>query len=324
MYFPSYRMRRLRASGTMRRMVRETALTRDDLIYPLFVFNGEGVINPVPSMPGIHQFSVDLALEEVGRAHELGLPAVMLFGLPRYKDETGSSASDEGEAVQEACRAIKKHFPQLVVITDVCLCGYTDHGHCGLLEGTGIDNDSSLEQLGLVALSHARAGADMVAPSNMMDGQVQALRAALDGEGFAHIPIMAYAAKYASSFYGPFRDAAESSPQFGDRKSYQMDPANSDEALREIELDIAEGADIVMVKPALAFMDIISRAKDRFRHPLAAYNVSGEYAMIKAAAAKGWLDERETVLEVLCGLKRAGADLILTYFAPDAARWLEG
>ncbi len=304
-------------------MVRESRLAIDDLIYPLFVLQGEEVKNAVPSMPGVYQFSVDMALEEVRKAYESGIPAVMLFGIPRYKDEKGSSAFEAGEAVPQACRAVKEKFPQMVVITDVCLCGYTDHGHCGLLEGTSVDNDSSLEQLGKVALSHARAGADMVAPSNMMDGQVQALRSSLDMEGFQEIPIMAYAAKFASSFYGPFRDAAESSPQFGDRRSYQMDPANGDEALREIELDIAEGADIVMVKPALAFMDVIARAKEAFRYPLAAYNVSGEYSMIKAAAANGWVNEKDVVLEILGGFKRAGADLILTYFALDAARWLK-
>ncbi|MHB1126277.1 MAG: porphobilinogen synthase [Bacillota bacterium] len=323
MTFPLIRPRRLRESATIRRMVRETTLSVSDLIYPLFVINGNGVRNPVSSMPGVFQLSVDQLMVEVDEVVELGIPAVILFGIPEHKDEAGSGAYDPQGEVQRATRAIKQRHTGLVVITDVCLCEYTSHGHCGMVEGERILNDPSLELLAQAALSHVAAGADMVAPSDMMDGRVAAIRNKLDGHGYNHIPIMAYSAKYASAYYGPFREAAESAPQFGDRRSYQMDPANSDEALRETALDIAEGADIVMVKPALPYLDIIRRLRDRFDYPIAAYNVSGEYAMIKAAAQMGWVDEERVAMETLTGIKRAGADLILTYFAKDAARWLQ-
>jgi len=323
MEFPTYRPRRLRASGTLRAMVRETALCVEDLIYPLFVKPGEGLRNEVPSMPGVFQITVDQLPAEIDELKALGIPAVILFGLPEYKDEAGSGAYAEEGIVQRAIAAIKSHDPEYYVITDVCLCEYTSHGHCGLLDERGmVVNDITLELLASTALSHVEAGADMVAPSDMMDGRVGTIRAALDAEGHTGTPIMAYSAKYASAYYGPFRDAAESAPAFGDRRGYQMDPANSEEALRETALDIAEGADIVMVKPALAYMDIIRRVKDEFGYPTAAYNVSGEYAMVKAAAQNGWIDERSVVLETLTSLKRAGADLILTYHAKDAARWL--
>lgn len=324
MGFPVVRARRLRSSETIRRMVRETSLSVNDLIYPLFVTNGEGVKNPVASMPGVYQLSVDLALQEAQEVLELGIPAVLLFGIPAYKDEKGSSAYDDNEAVQRAIRAIKENYPQLLVIPDLCMCEYTSHGHCGILDETGnVLNDETIAVLAKIALSYARAGADMVAPSDMMDGRVAAIREALDANGYSHIPIMAYSAKYASGFYGPFRDVAESAPQFGDRRGYQMDPANSDEALKEVGLDIEEGADIVMVKPALPYLDIIRRVKDEFKIPVAAYNVSGEYAMIKAAGQNGWLDEKRVVLEALTGIKRAGADIIITYHAKDVARWLK-
>jgi len=324
MGFPVVRARRLRSSETIRRMVRETSLSVNDLIYPLFVTNGEGVKNPVASMPGVYQLSVDLALKEAQEVLELGIPAVLLFGIPAYKDEKGSSAYDDNEAVQRAIRAIKENYPQLLVIPDLCMCEYTSHGHCGILDETGnVLNDETIAVLAKIALSYARAGADMVAPSDMMDGRVAAIREALDANGYSHIPIMAYSAKYASGFYGPFRDVAESAPQFGDRRGYQMDPANSDEALKEVGLDIEEGADIVMVKPALPYLDIIRRVKDEFKIPVAAYNVSGEYAMIKAAGQNGWLDEKRVVLEALTGIKRAGADIIITYHAKDVARWLK-
>ena len=323
MEFPTYRPRRLRASGTLRAMVRETTLCAEDLIYPLFVKPGEGLRNEVPSMPGVFQITVDQLPAEIDELKALGIPAVILFGLPEYKDEAGSGAYAEEGIVQRAIAAIKSHDPEYYVITDVCLCEYTSHGHCGLLDERGmVVNDITLELLASTALSHVEAGADMVAPSDMMDGRVGTIRAALDAEGHTGTPIMAYSAKYASAYYGPFRDAAESAPAFGDRRGYQMDPANSEEALRETALDIAEGADIVMVKPALAYMDIIRRVKDEFGYPTAAYNVSGEYAMVKAAAQNGWIDERSVVLETLTSLKRAGADLILTYHAKDAARWL--
>ena len=324
MGFPVIRPRRLRGSETIRRMVRENRLTVDDLIYPLFATNGEGVKNPVQSMPGVYQLSVDLILQEAGEVMELGIPAVLLFGIPAYKDEKGSSAYDDNEAVQRAIRALKEKFPGLLVIPDLCMCEYTSHGHCGILDEQGhVLNDETIGILAKIALSYARAGADMVAPSDMMDGRVAAIREALDVNGYSHIPIMAYSAKFASAFYGPFRDVAESTPQCGDRRGYQMDPANSDEALREVMLDIEEGADIVMVKPALPYLDIIRRIKDEFTLPVAAYNVSGEYAMLKAAAQNGWLDEKRVVLEALTGIKRAGADIIITYHAKDAAKWLK-
>jgi porphobilinogen synthase len=323
MQFPSVRMRRLRATPQIRRMVRETALDAGDLIYPLFVKPGTGVRNEVPSMPGVFQLSIDQLEAEAAELLSLGIPAVILFGLPETKDLAGSGAFAEDGIVQQAIRRLKEVAPDLYVITDVCMCEYTSHGHCGALDAAGcVINDVTLEMLATTAVSHAEAGADMVAPSDMMDGRVAAIRAALDAEGFSDVPIMAYSAKYASGYYGPFRDAADSAPAFGDRSGYQMDPANGDEALRETGLDIDEGADLVMVKPALAYMDIIWRVKEAFGMPTAAYNVSGEYAMVKAAAANGWIDEKRVVLETLTGLKRAGADLILTYHAKDAARWL--
>ncbi|GIW41251.1 MAG: delta-aminolevulinic acid dehydratase [Candidatus Binatia bacterium] len=317
--FPDYRPRRLRASETLRRMVRETRLSVDQLVAPLFVCPGSGVERPVESMPGVAQESVDRLVEHAKKIRDLGIPAVLLFGIPERKDPQGSEAYDEQGIVQRAVRALKESVPGLLVVTDVCLCEYTDHGHCGVWTGKDVDNDATLELLAREAVSHARAGADMVAPSDMMDGRVGAIRAALDANGFSHVPILSYAAKFASAFYGPFREAAESAPRFGDRRSYQMDPANGDEALREVELDIEEGADIVMVKPALAYLDLIWRVKNTFGYPVAAYNVSGEYAMIKAAARLGWLEEERTVLEVLTAIRRAGADLIITYFAEDVA-----
>jgi len=303
-------------------MIRETRLSVDQLMYPLFVMPGKGVRNPVQSMPGVFQFSVDTLMEEIRSVADLNIPGVILFGLPSHKDERGSEAHAENGAVQEAVRAIKDAFPQMVVATDVCLCEYTSHGHCGLLVGEEVHNDSTLEVLAEVSLSHARAGADLIAPSDMMDGRVAAIRDALDENGFDQVGIMAYSAKYCSAFYGPFRDAADSAPQFGDRRAYQMDVCNTEEALREVDLDIEEGADMVMVKPALAYLDIIRRVKDEFDRPVAAYNVSGEYAMVKAAAANGWIDEDRIMMEILTSIVRAGADLILTYFAKDAARLL--
>ncbi|NOX62467.1 MAG: porphobilinogen synthase [Chloroflexi bacterium] len=318
------RPRRLRRSEPLRRMVRETELNPADFIYPLFVQHGRGVRHPIPSMPGQFRLSIDQLAAEAEEILSLGIPAVILFGIPASKDPVGQENFAEDGIVQQAIRELKQAAPELVVITDVCLCEYTDHGHCGLLDLDGeIMNDDTLDILGRVAVSHANAGADIVAPSGMMDGMVQAIRGALDDDGFQHIAIMSYAVKYASAFYGPFRDAAEGAPQFGDRKSHQMDPANAREALREAGLDVEEGADFLMVKPALAYLDVIARVKAAFPQlPLAAYNVSGEYAMIKAAAARGWLDERKVTLETLLGIKRAGADLILTYHAKDAARWL--
>ncbi len=323
MEFPTIRPRRLRRTEVLRAMVRETSLDVRDLIYPLFVEFGEGVRREVPSMPGVFNLSLDQLPAEIDEIESLGIPAVILFGVPEAKDEAGSGAyADEG-IIQQAIRTIKAHEPEMFVITDVCMCEYTSHGHCGVLDAHGeVMNDVTLELLAQTAVSHAEAGADMVAPSDMMDGRVGAIRSALDAEGFQHVPIMAYSAKYASAYYGPFRDAAASAPAFGDRRAYQMDPANSDEALREVALDIEEGADIVMVKPGLAYMDIIRRVKDTFGYPTAAYNVSGEYAMVKAAARNGWIDERRVVLETITGFKRAGADLILTYHAKDVARWL--
>ena len=322
MNFPYYRPRRLRANETLRRMVRETTLSPDNFIYPLFVTHGKGVKKEIGSMPGNFQQSVENIVKDCDEAHQLGIPAVILFGIPEHKDETGSEAcSDEG-AVQHAIKAIKNKLPELMVITDVCLCEYTSHGHCGVIRNGEVQNDETLELLAEEALSHARAGADMVAPSDMMDGRVGAIREALDDQGFQNIPIMSYAAKYASGFYGPFREAAESTPQFGDRRSYQMDPPNSREALREVALDIEEGADIVMVKPALSYLDIISLVKEQFNLPVAAYNVSGEFSMVKAAAKMGWIDGDRVMLEILMSMKRAGADMILTYHAKEAAALL--
>jgi porphobilinogen synthase len=322
MQFPEYRARRLRKNENFRRLIRETKLSVDDLVYPLFAVTGKSVKKPITSMPGQFQLSVDYIAKEAQKAHELGIPAVLLFGIPAKKDEMATGAFAKDGIVQQAVKRIKNEVPDILVITDVCLCEYTSHGHCGMLEKDSVQNDETLEVLAETALSHVRAGADMVAPSAMMDGQVAAIREALDENAFEDVPIMAYAAKYASSFYGPFREAAESAPQFGDRKAYQMDPANADEAIREISLDVGEGADIIMVKPALAYLDIICRAKQEFDLPIAAYNVSGEYSMIKAAAQLGWLDEERAMLESLTAIKRAGADIIITYFAPQVAKLL--
>ena len=321
--FPEMRLRRLRRTDTLRRMFRESTLAVDDLICPVFAVPGQNVRKEIESMPGVFHLSVDLLPQESGEIAKLEIPAVLLFGLPETKDELGSAAYSPDGIVQQAIREIKKSMPELAVITDVCLCQYTSHGHCGVVENGEVDNDKSLELIAKTALSHAEAGVDMVAPSDMMDGRVAAIRSALDDGGFQDTIIMSYAAKYASAFYGPFRDAAESAPQFGDRRSYQMDPANIREALREVEADIAEGADVVMVKPALPYLDVISEVSDAFDHPLAAYSVSGEFSMMKAAAQKGWLDEKQTVLELLHSIKRAGADLIVTYHAKEAASWLK-
>ena len=323
MQFPTVRMRRLRANAAIRSMVRENRLNPADLIYPLFVVPGTGERQEISAMPGVFRISVDGLEAEAKELLSLGIPAVILFGIPETKDVAGTGAFAEDGIVQRAIRELKAKAPELYVITDVCMCEYTSHGHCGALDDNGcVINDVTLEMLAMTAVSHAEAGADMVAPSDMMDGRVAAIRAALDAEGYSDTPIMAYSAKFASGYYGPFRDAADSAPAFGDRSGYQMDPANGDEAIRETALDIDEGADIVMVKPALAYMDIIRRVKDDFGMPTAAYNVSGEYAMVKAAAANGWIDEKRVVLETLVGFKRAGADMILTYHAKDAARWL--
>ncbi|MBI4774005.1 MAG: porphobilinogen synthase [Deltaproteobacteria bacterium] len=322
MMFPEMRLRRLRRTPTLRRMVRETRLSPDDFIYPLFVAPGKGRREPINAMPGMFHLSVDLLGKEAQAVWDLGIPAVILFGLPESKDSLGSGAYAKDGIIQRAVKEIKHRVPDLCVITDVCLCEYTDHGHCGVVEKGTVLNDPTLELLAKTALSHARAGADMIAPSDMMDGRVAEIRDALDEDGFDMIPIMSYAAKYASGYYGPFREAAESAPKFGDRRSYQMDPANALEAIREITLDVEEGADIVMIKPALAYLDILSRARDEFDLPLAAYNVSGEYSMILAAAEKGWIDKDLVMMETLIAIKRAGADLILTYFAKDAAALL--
>lgn len=316
------RFRRLRRSTGIRRLVQETRLSPGDFVYPMFVTHGRGVRQEIESMPGQYHLSVDQLATEAAELRLLRIPAVLLFGLPAAKDAAGSEAYADDGIVQEAVRALKSADPDLLVITDVCLCEYTDHGHCGIIVDGEVDNDATLDLLARTAVSHVRAGADVVAPSDMMDGRVAAIRAALDGAGFTATPIMSYAAKYASAFYGPFRVAAESAPQFGDRRGYQMDPPNAREALREIEADIAEGADIVMVKPALAYLDVLSRARERFGLPLAAYNVSGEYSMVKAADRAGWLDGRRVALEVLTAIKRAGADIIITYHAKEAARWL--
>jgi porphobilinogen synthase len=322
MKFPIYRPRRLRRNARLRHLVCETSLSPKNFIYPVFVGPGKNQMRPINSMPGVAQLSVDRAIQECEEALRLGVPAVILFGIPERKDSVGSEAYAENGIVQQAIRAIKEKLPELLIVTDVCLCEYTDHGHCGIIKNGAVDNDSTIKVLAQEALSHARAGADIIAPSDMMDGRVGAIRKLLDESGFAETPIMSYAAKYASGFYGPFREAAESTPQFGDRRSYQMDPGNADEALREVELDIQEGADIVMVKPALAYLDIIYRVKQRFGYPVAAYNVSGEFSMIKAAGQNGWIDEERIMLEVLLAIRRAGADMILTYFAKDMARLL--
>ena len=321
--FPDMRLRRLREQEPMRRMARETRLSPSEFVYPVFVTHGENSRKPIEPMPGCDQISLDLLAEEVGEAADLGIPAVMLFGLPSKKDPLGTEAYDPEGIIQEAIKVIKRSSSGMMVITDVCLCEYTDHGHCGVIDGGRVDNDATLELLARTALSHVQAGADMVAPSAMMDGQVRAIRDALDSYDYTASPIMGYAAKFASAFYGPFRVAADSTPQFGDRRSYQMDPANARMAMREIESDIAEGADIVMVKPAMAYLDIIRQARNRFDHPLSAYNVSGEYSMIKAAASQGWIDGKSATLELLTAIKRAGADIILTYHAKEAARWLK-
>jgi porphobilinogen synthase len=323
MAFPATRLRRLRQTGVLRGLVRETELTTSHLVLPLFVQLGEGERTAVEAMPGVERLSISETVSEAGEAHGLGIPAVLLFGLPAEKDEQASGAYDDEGVVQLAVRALKDAHPELVVITDVCLCAYTSHGHCGVvLEDGRIDNDVSLELLAKTAISHAAAGADAVAPSDMMDGRVGALRSQLDAEGFKDLPIVAYSAKFASSFYGPFREAADSAPAFGDRRSYQMDPANAEEAVREALLDVEEGADVVMVKPGLPYLDVIRRVKEATRVPIAAYNVSGEYAMVKAAAAAGYIDEQGVVLEALTAIRRAGADIVITYHAKDVARWL--
>ncbi len=319
MPFPIHRPRRLRGGRALRSMLAETQLSPRDFIFPLFVVPGKGVRREISSMPGNYQLSVELIVREAGRVHALGVPAVILFGLPESKDPLGSSGALDDGVVQRAVRALKKELPELCVITDVCLCEYTDHGHCGRIVDNDVDNDSTLELLAAQALSHARAGVDMVAPSDMMDGRVGAIRDKLDSEGFTNLPVMSYAAKYASAFYGPFREAAESAPSFGDRRTYQMDPSNVREALREVELDIAEGADIVMVKPALAYLDVIAAVRQNFDTPVAAYNVSGEFSMVRAAQQLGWIDGERVMMEMLTAIKRAGADIIITYFAPDAA-----
>lgn len=322
--YPTYRPRRMRRTANLRAMICENTLSVKDLIYPLFVVPGENIKHEIETLEGNYHWSVDRVLEPVKEAAELGIPAVLLFGVPSYKDELGSSAWDMNEPVQQACKIIKANYPEMVIITDVCMCEYTSHGHCGQLdERTTVNNDATLPLLAKVAVSHAQAGADMIAPSNMMDGYVKAIRTALDENGFCDIPIMAYAAKFASAYYGPFRAAADSAPSHGDRKGYQEDPANSDEALREVALDIEEGADIVMVKPALAFLDIVQRVHETFNRPLCVYNVSGEFAMVKAAAKMGWIDEKRIVMETMTGFKRAGAKMIITYHALDVARWLK-
>jgi porphobilinogen synthase len=322
MFTPYYRPRRLRRNENIRRMVRETQLSVNDFILPLFVVEGKNINNPISSMPGHSQLSIDLMIKEVKEIHALGIPAVILFGIPDKKDAIGSDATNDDGIIQRAVKAIKETVPEMYVITDVCFCEYTDHGHCGAIANGGVDNDATLDMLGQQVLTHARAGADMVAPSGMMDGMIGAIREALDSESHDEIPIMSYAAKYSSAFYGPFREAAESTPQFGDRRAYQMDPANAREALMEVHLDVEEGADIIMVKPAMPYLDIITRVRQEIDLPVAAYNVSGEFSMVKAAAEKGWIDEQKVALEMLTSIKRAGAEIILTYFAKDAARWL--
>ena len=321
--FPELRLRRLRGQEPLRRMIQETRLSPAQFVYPMFVTHGSGVRDPIEPMPGCYHLSLDQLTEEVGEVAELGIPSVLLFGLPAEKDPLGAEGYDPEGIVQEAIQAIKRDVPDMLVMTDVCVCEYTDHGHCGVIENGRVDNDQTLELLARTAVSHAQAGADLIAPSAMMDGQVWAIRQALNNHGYTDLPIMGYAAKYASAFYGPFRVAADSTPQFGDRRSYQMDPANARMAMREIESDIAEGADIVMVKPALSYLDVIHRARTRFDHPLAGYNVSGEYSMVKAAGRQGWIDEKPVTLELLTAIKRAGADIILSYHSKEVARWLK-
>lgn len=324
MRFPEYRARRLRRTEALRSMVRETRLHVEDFILPFFVIHGKAVKNPVKGMPGVSQLSTDMLVKELHEPVDRGIPAILLFGIPEKKDPQGSEGYSDRGIIQRAVRAIKDAYPDLVVITDVCLCEYTDHGHCGVIRDGDVDNDSTLDLLAAMAASHAKAGADIVAPSDMMDGRVGAIREALDEGGYEHIPIMSYAAKYASAFYGPFREAAESAPKFGDRRSYQMDPANSDEAVREVSMDVEEGADIIMVKPALPYLDVIWRVRNTFDLPLAAYNVSGEFAMLKAAAQNGWIDGDRCMIESLTSIKRAGADLIISYHALEAVRILQG
>ncbi len=321
--FPQVRLRRLRRTETLRTLIRENSVEVGDLIYPMFVVEGEGIKEEIISMPGIFRYSPDRLSPEIEELARLKIPAIVLFGIPENKDETGSSARHSEGVVQQAIRVIKSSVPELIVITDVCLCEYTSHGHCGIVTNGQVDNDQTLPLLAKMAVSHVEAGADIVAPSDMMDGRVKTIREALDENGFQHIAILSYAAKYASAFYGPFREAAESVPQFGDRRGYQMDPPNVREALREVEQDIAEGADIIMIKPALAYLDVIQQVRNTFNYPLAAYNVSGEYAMVKAAAQRGWLDERRVVMEILTAIKRAGADIIVTYHAKELAQWLQ-
>ena len=318
--FPFSRPRRLRRNENIRRLVRETKISLDDLIYPIFVRHGEGVVEEVPSMPGVFRYSVDRVADAVKEARDLGIPAIILFGIPDHKDEVGSDTWSEEGIIQRALRVIKREVPDIYVITDVCFCEYTTHGHCGVVKNGEVDNDATLENLKKQVVSHAENGSDMVAPSGMMDGMVRAIREALDEAGFKHVPIMSYSAKFASSFYGPFREAAESAPSFGDRRGYQMDPANSREALKEVLMDVQEGADIVMVKPALAYLDIISKVKEAVLVPVCAYNVSGEYSLIKAAGRLGWIDERKVMVETLISIKRAGADMIITYFAKEVAK----
>lgn len=324
MYFPNTRLRRLRTHPVMRAMVNETTVSLDNLVMPLFACPGQKVKNPIGSMPGNYQLSVDMLVEECRELYQLGIRSVLLFGIPETKDEHGLVGADENAIIPRAIRALKKEVPDMFVIADVCNCEYTTHGHCGTIVNNDVDNDLTLETLAAQSVAFARAGVDMIAPSDMMDGRVAFIREALDEENYSHVPIMAYSAKFASAFYGPFREAADSAPQFGDRKTYQMNPANSNEAMREIELDIQEGADIIMVKPSLSYLDIIRRAKDTFNIPIAAYNVSGEFSMVKAAAAKGWIDEQRIVKEILTSIRRAGADIILTYHAKDVANWLKG
>ena len=320
--FPVYRLRRLRANENLRRLIRETTLSVDDLIYPMFVVHGHNTTTEISAMPGCYQYSIDTLVTAAKELAALGIPGTILFGIPEAKDALGTEAYADDGIIQQAVRAIKDAVPDLLVMTDVCLCEYTDHGHCGVIQEGEVQNDPTLELLVKESLSQARAGADVIAPSDMMDGRVGVIREALDENGYENVPIMAYSAKYASAFYGPFREAAESTPQFGDRRSYQMDPANAEEALREVALDIQEGADVLMVKPALSYLDVIHRVKTEFQVPVAAYNVSGEYAMIKAAAQNGWIDEERVALEVLNSIKRAGADMILTYFAKSVVEWL--
>jgi len=323
MAFPLHRARRLRKNENIRRLVRETILTIDDLIYPIFIEEGENIKKEIPSMPDIYRYSLDRLAEELDEVSDLKIPAVILFGIPKHKDEIGSESWNDEGIIQQAVRYIKQNYPDLYIITDVCFCEYTSHGHCGVLTDGDVDNDLTLENLKKQVVSHAKAGADMVAPSGMMDGMVKAIREALDENGYKHIPIMSYSAKYSSAFYGPFRDAADSTPAFGDRRSYQMDIANSREALREVQFDIEEGADIVMVKPALSYLDIISKIKENFNIPISAYNVSGEYSMVKAASRNGWIDGTKIALEILTSIKRAGADMILTYHAKEVAKYIK-